>query len=249
MGGIRVRLARFVAPVVAVVAVVPLAMAPIDAGAETPSRCAAPPSVTAGAGGPIGGFNAVKPVRLLDTRPTGKVGTGCVVSVDVSSVAPKGAAGVALNVTATEAEARGFITAYPCAAGRTLTSNVNPRVGDPTPNLVVVPLDASRTVCLFTFAPTNLIVDATGWFGTGGDLFHEQAPLRVVDTRTALRPDAGTGKLPAGSVLVVPLAGSAVPAPAKGVAVNLTVTEPDQAGYVTAYPCGASSPPLSSQVN
>src|SRR4051794_27955048 len=73
MGGIRVRLARFLAPVVAVLVVVPLAMAPIDAGAQTPSRCAAPPSVTAGVGGPIGGFNAVTPVRLLDTRPAGKV--------------------------------------------------------------------------------------------------------------------------------------------------------------------------------
>src|SRR5436190_5371860 len=249
MGGIRARLSRFVAPVVAVLVAAPLALAPIDAGAQTPAGCPAPPSVTAGAGGPIGGFNAVKPVRLLDTRPTGKVGAGCVVSVDVSSVAPKGGAGIALNITATEAEARGFITAYPCGAGRTLTSNVNPRVGDPTPNLVVVPLDASRTVCLFTFAPTNLIVDATGWFGGSGELFHEQAPQRVVDTRTALRPDTGTGKLPAGSMLVIPLAGPAVPAAAKAVAVNLTVTEPDEAGYVTAFPCGTPTPPLSSQVN
>jgi hypothetical protein len=234
---------------VAVGLALPLVSVPLEAGAQTAPGCTAPPSVPATAGGPIGGFNPVTPVRLLDTRPTGKVGAGCVVSVDVSSVAPAGAAGVALNVTATEAEARGFVTAYPCGAGRTITSNVNPRVGDPTPNLVVVPLDASRTVCLFTFAPTNLIVDATGWFGGGGDLFHEQTPQRVVDTRTALRPDTGTGKLAAGSVLIIPLAGSAVPALAKGVAVNLTVTEPDQAGYITAYPCGAASPPLSSQVN
>src|SRR6476469_437246 len=133
MGGFRGRLARLVAPAVVVVMALP-----------------------ASPGGPVGGFNPVTPVRLLDTRPSGKVGAGCVVSVDVSSVAPVGAAGIALNVTTTEAEARGFVTAYPCGAGRTLTSNVNPRVGDPTPNLVVVPLDASRTVCLFTFAPTNL---------------------------------------------------------------------------------------------
>jgi hypothetical protein len=36
----------------------------------------------------IGGFNPVTPVRLLDTRPTAKVGAGCVVSIDVSAVAP-----------------------------------------------------------------------------------------------------------------------------------------------------------------
>ncbi len=233
---------------VAVLVAAPLAMAPNQAGAQTPSGCTPPPSVPASAGGPIGGFNPVTPVRLLDTRPTAKVGAGCVVSVDVSSVAPEGAAGIALNVTATEAEARGFITAYPCGAGRTLTSNVNPRVGDPTPNLVVVALDASRTVCLFTFAPTNLIVDATGWFGAGGELFHEQPPQRVVDTRVQVLPEVLPPKLAAGSVLTIPLAGSAVPAAAKSVAVNLTVTEPDEAGYVTAYPCG-TAPPLSSQVN
>src|SRR5215207_17221 len=249
MGGFRVRLRRFVAPIVAVAVALPLAMAPIEAVAQTPAGCAAPPSVAGSAGGPIGGFNEIKPARLLDTRPTGKVGAGCVVTVDVKSVVPEGAAGIALNVTATEAEARGFVTAYACGSVRPLTSNVNPRVGDPTPNLVVVPLDASRTVCLFTFAATNLIVDATGWFGTGGELFHEQAPQRVVDTRTALRPpDSGTGKLPAGYVLTVPLAGTAVPNEARGIAVNITVTEPDEAGYVTAYPCG-TAPPLISQVN
>jgi Arylsulfotransferase (ASST) len=234
--------------VVALLVVAPLATAPIEAGAQVPSGCTAPPSVPASSGGPIGGFNPVTPVRLLDTRPTGKVGAGCVVSVDVSSVAPVDAAGIALNVTATEAESRGFVTAFPCGSGRTLTSNVNPRVGDPTPNLVVVALDASRTVCLFTFAPTNLIVDATGWFGGDGDLFHEQAPQRVVDTRVQVLPEVLPPKLAAGSVLTIPLAGSAAPAAAKAVAVNLTVTEPNEAGYVTAYPCG-TAPPLSSQVN
>jgi hypothetical protein len=228
---------------VAALAVAPLAMAPIDAAAQTPSGCSTPPATAANAGGPIGGFNPVTPLRLLDTRPTGKVGAGCVVSIDVSSVAPVGAAGIALNVTATEAEARGFVTAYPCGAGRPPTSNVNPRVGDPTPNLVVVPLDSSRTVCLFTFAATNLIADATGWFGGGGFLFHEQPPQRVVDTRT------GGTKIAAGTVLTIPLAGGPVPAAAKAIAVNLTVTEPEQAGYITAFPCGTAQPPLSSQVN
>src|SRR5262249_46379102 len=62
------------------------------------------------------------------------------------------------------------------------------------------------------------------------------------------RPDGGTGPLAAGSVLTIPMAGVSVPAGATGVAVNLTVTEPDGPGYATAFPCG-TAPPLTSQVN
>src|SRR5437660_3445 len=116
MGGFRVRLRRFVAPVVALLVASPLALAPIHADAQVAAACPMVPPVPATQGGPIGGFTPVTPVRLLDTRPTGKIGAGCVVSVDVSSVAPVGAAGIALNVTATEAQARGFVTAYPCGA-------------------------------------------------------------------------------------------------------------------------------------
>src|SRR5690349_9509476 len=94
MGGFRGRLARFVAPTVAILMALPLVVAPSTAVAQTAPGCTAPPSVPATAGGPIGGFNPISPVRLLDTRPSGKVGAGCVVSVDVSSVAPAGAAGI-----------------------------------------------------------------------------------------------------------------------------------------------------------
>jgi hypothetical protein len=182
------------------------------------------------------------------------VASGCVVTVDVSHVAPAGATGIALNVTTTDAPDRGFVTVWGCDFPMPATSNVNPRVDDPTPNLVIVPIGATRTVCLRSFAATNLIVDATGWFGLGDSLYHELQPMRIVDTRTALRPDTATGPLPAGSVLTVPITGRAVnglqgpvtiPANATGVALNLTVTEPADAGYATAYPCGTAVPPSS----
>src|SRR5947209_16083036 len=191
MGGIRefrrrVRASVLVLLVAATVVVTP-AVTPAPAGAQA-AGCAPLPVSGAVPAEPSGGFHAVSPVRLLDTRPSGRVGAGCVVAVDVSVVAPQGAAGIALNVTATEAVARGFVTAYPCNSPVPATSNVNPRVGDPTPNLVVVKLDESRRVCLSTFAATNLIVDATGWFGGEGGLFHEQPPARVMDTRVLPLP-------------------------------------------------------------
>ena len=246
MEGKQVRLRRLVAPLLALALAAPVVLLAGPASAQV-AGCTPPPAAGGGAAPPIGGFNPVTPTRLLDTRPTGRIGAGCVATVDISTVVPAEAAGVALNVTATEAAARGFVTAYPCGTPRPPTSNVNPRVGDPTPNLVIVPTDGSRSICLFTFAATNLIVDVTGWFGFGGGLFHEEPPQRIVDTRTALRPDGGSGKLPAGAVLTIPRPVS-VPAGAAGVAVNLTITEPDGPGYATAFPCG-TTPPLSSQVN
>jgi hypothetical protein len=239
MEGIRVWFMRVAAPAFAALLATPLLAAPTPAQpgavAANPPPAAAPAATPAATS--IGGFHAVVPVRLLDTRLTSKVPDGGVAEVDVSPVAPADATGVALNVTTTEAEGRGFITAYPCGSPRPATSNVNPRVGDPTPNLVVVSLDATRTVCLFTFAATHLVVDATGWFGVGGEPFHELAPVRLVDTR----PQGPA--LAAGTDLQVAVGG--IPAGTTGVAVNVTITEPDGPGFATVHPCGTPIPPTS----
>jgi hypothetical protein len=234
MEGIRVVFSRVVALAVAVVMATPLVMAPASAQAV---GCQAPAVPSAAPAAAIGGFHPVNPVRLLDTRQTAKLGDGCVIDVDVSSVAPADATGIALNVTSVDAEGRGFVTAYACGSPRPATSNVNPRVGDATPNLAIVALDSTRKVCLFTFSATDLVVDATGWFGVGGDPFHELTPARLVDTRTQ------GAALPAGTDLPVPITG--VPATAVGVAVNVTVTEPSDPGFATVHPCGTAVPPTS----
>ncbi len=233
MEGIRARFVRIAALAAAVITAAPLVVTP--ASAQAPGCI--PPASGGTLVGRVGGFHPVTPVRLLDTRVSTKVGDGCVAEVDVSSVAPATATGVALNVTTVNAEAHGFVTAYACGSARPSTSNVNPRVGDPTPNLVIVTLDSSRRVCLFTFAATDLVVDATGWFGTGGDLFHELPPARLVDTRTQ------GPALPAGTDLPVPVTG--VPSSAVGVVVNVTITEPSDPGFATIHPCGTAVPPTS----
>lgn len=70
--------------------------------------------------------------------------------------------------------------------------------------------------------------------------FNPVAPERVADTRTG-------GLLTAGDVLPIDLAGHGqVPAGATGVALNLTVTQPQAAGYLAAYPCGVARPTTSS---
>lgn len=75
-----------------------------------------------------------------------------------------------------------------------------------------------------------------------GPLLVRLDPARLVDTRT-------TDRLDAGDVLRVPVAGIAgVPEDAESVALNVTVVDPAEEGFVTVYPCGEDVP-LASNVN
>ena len=233
------------APVLLVVAILtggatlmaasPPAHAACTAGAPT----ATPPTTPSG-------FHPINPLRVLDTRvgtggPIGAIAAGCEVVVDLSSSVSPRATAVALTVTAVNTGALGYITAHPCDAAMGPSSNVNPRLDSPTPNLVVVPLTASRQVCLYTSSATDIIVDVNGWFTTGAAAFHSLVPTRVVDTRSAPRPDAGTGPIPAAQIYQIPL-NAKTSTEASAVAVNLTVTEPAGPGYLTAFPCDGAVP-------
>lgn len=222
---------------------------PEPAEAASTITCPGTPTpVGAGSPGtPSDGFEAIAPNRLLDTR-NGRGGVdlrpdrNCVVRIDVSDVVTADATAIALSVLAVDADERGFLTAYPCGGLRPPTSNVNPRPGVPTPNLAIVTLDTTRAVCIFTNVATHLVVDATGWFAPGGARFNEQPPDRVLDTRTEAAP------LPATTVRRVSLAGTAIPAEARAVTANVTVSEPDGDGWLLAYPC-TTGLPLASTVN
>ncbi len=201
------------------------------------------------------GFTGVTPARLFDTRdgtggvPAARLGDGQVLEVPVAGrfgVPASGAGAVALNVTVTDPAAAGFVTVYPCGE-RPLASNVNYVAGQTVPNAVIAPVSPAGTVCLFTQAATDLIADVSGWFAAGQG-FTGVTPARLFDTRD------GTGGVPAarlgdGQVLEVPVAGRfGVPASGAGaVALNVTVTDPAAAGFVTVYPCGER--PLASNVN
>ncbi|MGE0878974.1 MAG: hypothetical protein AB7L13_18995 [Acidimicrobiia bacterium] len=199
---------------------------------------------------PAGTFHAVSPTRLLDTRSglgapsAGRVDTDCVARVELSTGAvPSVARAVALSITTVDAATQGFVSAYSCGSPRPYASNVNLRIDDATPNLVVVPVDQTFTVCLYASAPVHLVADVTGWFGEGDANFAAVSPTRVLDTRTAGTGSAGA-PIAAGTVRALPLAGS-VAAGVNAVAVNVTATEPEGDGYVTAFPCGASTPTAS----
>jgi hypothetical protein len=203
------------------------------------------------------------PARILDTRSDGVTvdgqfaaggiqALGSTLQLQVASRAgvPVDAASVVLNVTVTESQGTGFITVYPCEAGRPTASNLNYVPNKNIPNMVIAKIGSGGLVCLFNSAATHLIVDVAGYF-PGVDAFVPlPAPARLLDTRpgntTVDGKFAGDGLRANGSVLALQVASRAgVPAGASTVVLNVTVDEPQIAGFITVYPCGAGIPTAS----
>jgi peptidoglycan/xylan/chitin deacetylase (PgdA/CDA1 family) len=200
------------------------------------------------------GFAPVPPVRVADSR-TGPFAPGLrrvepfeVVAVPVADQGgiPADATGAAITVTATEAQAAGWVRAFPCDATPPPTSTVNIRPGDDRAALAVVGLGGGQ-VCLQANVRVHLVVDASGWFSASAPaLFHPAGPSRRFDTRdvTGGVPSLGPTSSPA-----VTLAGTAGVPPAGASAVLWTLTATDAAarGWVAARPCDTSG--LTSVVN
>jgi len=198
----------------------------------------------------VGRFTSLQPVRLMETRPeyggTGRMGAHTTRSLQVGGVGgiPAKPAAVILNVASVDPGAAGFVTVFPCDQPRPLAASLNPVPGDIKPNLVVAPVAADGTVCFYTYADVDLVVDATGFLsGSSPMRFTSTKPFRFTDTRDASRSElnAGTGgrTLTDGQVVVLQIAGTrGVPAGARAVSANIAVTGAQVPGFLTAWPCG-----------
>jgi hypothetical protein len=184
------------------------------------------------------GFNPISPVRVIDSRNTGAVQAGQTITVPLGSRMPAGATGVVLNVTAVDPLATGYLSVYPCGGTSTTVSNVNYVAGRTVPNAVIVGLGAAQSVCVFSSATTNVLVDLTGSFSGG---FNAVMPERLLDTRS-------TAPVAASTVQRVQVAGRAgIPAEANTAALNVTAVDPSSGGFLTVFPCGER--PNTSSVN
>lgn len=202
------------------------------------------------------GPQSVPPARLLDTRKpigvpsVGKLDGGQTLVLQVTDrggVPASGVAAATMNVTVTEPEGSGFVTAYPCDRDRPTASNLNFVAGQTVPNLVTVRLSASGTVCLFTSATTHLVADIAAWYSVNtAQGYHELPPDRILDTREPIGVPT-VAKVVGGSTMTLQVAGrGGVPSTgALAVTMNVTVTEPVAAGFVTIFPCDAGRPEAS----
>jgi hypothetical protein len=118
----------------------------------------------------------VVPARVFETRSgeatvdgvsqgIGRVGAGDVAVVDLGGRAgvPDDASAVFLNVVAARPADAGYLTAFPCDEQRPLAANVNYGPGQLGSNAVLAKTAADGTVCVYTFAETDLIIDVNGY--------------------------------------------------------------------------------------
>jgi uncharacterized protein (DUF1501 family) len=197
-------------------------------------------------------FTPVEPFRLLDTRD----GTGGVLTrplapgerirvrvAGVGSVPGLGVTAVVANVTAVDSTAPNFFTVYPGGTLKPWTSNLNAGPGRPVPNLVVMGVETDGHIEVFNSAgDAHCLVDVFGYFSAkAGDRFTPVTPARLFDTRDGLgvRP----GKIPEATPIDIQVAGLAgvPPSGASAVVLNLTVTEPESAGWMRATPTGQAA--------
>lgn len=190
-----------------------------------------------------------RPARLVDTRVgattidgaqqgDGLRPAGSVTEVRVAGRAglPTDASVVVLNATVTEAQAAGYLTVWPCDTDRPVASNLNFVAGQTIANQVFARVGANGRVCVFTSAPTHLIVDAAGTFAGSAAPAMLNVPTRLLDSRTTAIAAAGS------TTRVLVRGRPGVAADARVAVLNVTVTEPTTAGFVTVFPCGADRP-------
>jgi hypothetical protein len=209
-------------------------------------------------------LRSVGPARLLETRPDNglttidgdDLGGGRREAGSITELRVSGRAGIAadagaavINVTVTDAAVAGFVTVFPCGSAPPLASNLNYVAGQTVANLAVAALGPGGRVCLLTSQAAHLVVDVAGYVPAWAD-FEPLLPARLLESRAGLGTIDGqsnnVGRRDGGSTTVVVVDGrGGVHGPASAVVLNVTVTEPEAAGYVTVFPCGQARPVVS----
>ena len=127
---------------------------------------------------PPASIGALAPVRLMDTRAgfatidgtasaVGRITAGQTYELPAAGRGgiPTDAAAVALNLTAVSPTDEGYITAWPCGVPRPGTSNLNVSAGVILANSTIIKIGTNGNVCLYSASNTDLVVDATAYFG------------------------------------------------------------------------------------
>jgi hypothetical protein len=210
-----------------------------------------------------GGYHALTPSRILDTRNGtggigGPVGPGATVTVPVAGqggVPASGVSAVVLNATVTQPSVGGFLTAFPSGTPRPLASNLNFVAGQTVPNLVVVKLGPDGKINLYNnVGTTHVILDVLGWYDDGGSSsgsrYNALVPSRILDTRDGT--GGITGPIGPGATVSLGVTGRGIGGLPNGgasaVVLNVTVTQPTVGGFLTVFP-GDTARPLASNLN
>ena len=205
-------------------------------------------------------FVPIEPVRLLDSR-VGNGTSGAFVSnvaktIDIAGRGgiPANAVAVTGNLTVVNQTAAGFAAITPIATNNPSTSSLNFPLGDIRANNVTTPLGGpgggvGLVYKAVSSRSAHFIFDVTGYFldGNAGQTYNVLTPTRVLDSRLA---KGLGGALTANVNYSFQVAGAfGVPADAKAVTGNLTVTGQTRAGYVSLSSAPPPATPATSTLN
>lgn len=216
-------------------------------------------------------YVSLVPQRILDTRTGAGAGIKEVVPAGGSvtfSVQYLGqladpndvptVTAVAMNLTAVNGSAGGFLTAYPAGEPLPNASNVNYPAHQDIANMTIVPVGTNNDITIHNSSTgtVELVADADGYFTTTRGFaagtytaseFEPSAylpmatPYRWLDTRT------GYGPLVGGTSTTYPFTDDPF---VDGVVMNATVAEPTASGFLTVFPGDATSGvPNASNIN
>jgi uncharacterized protein (DUF1501 family) len=226
------------------------------AGPGDPAPGKPTPVVVAPSASSPSGLVPITPLRIFDTRDgtgghSGALGAGetWTFSFKGKFDVPGDAVAVAFNLTSVDATAPTFVTVWPTGEPRPTTANLNPVPGMAVPNLVVARTGVDFSINLYNLAGgVHLVGDLVGYFRTGSDRgLVPLTPARLLDTRD------GTGGFsapvgPGQSIDLIVNGRGGVPDAATAVALNITVTEPTAASFLTVWPTGEAMP-LAASIN
>jgi sugar lactone lactonase YvrE len=201
-------------------------------------------------------FYPLTPCRVADTRYSsyGSLGqpslsAGQARSFDVLSSTcgvPSTAQAYSLNFTvAPHGKAPvNYITTYPSGATQPLASTLNDMTGTVTANAAIVPAGSNGAVSVYSYSPTDLLIDINGYFappGTGGLSLYNLTPYRVLDSRQPAPSTPFTGE----KDVNVMGSGCGASSTAQAYVFNATVAPPGPMNYLTLWPQGGTMPVVS----
>lgn len=210
---------------------------------------------------PAGGYyQAIAPIRLLDTRngtggTTGPIAANGTVNVQVtggsSGVPTANVTGVVVTIGVVSPTSPGNITAYPDTSAEPKTSNLNFNTSQIISASAIVPVSSDGKIKLAnnSAGTTQILTDVTGYFttaaqtGTMSTYTPLSAPTRVLDTRSNI---GISGKINANTPYSLKITGAnGIPASGvTGVAINLTTVNTSGTTTVnlTAWADGTTMP-------
>ncbi len=166
-----------------------------------------------------------------------------------------------LSLEALNPSAPGFVQIFGCDGPGSIVADLGYN-RNRVANIAFADLGPGEDICMFVRSPVHMRVKLLGELATTGPnaanlppswrytasevpapSLRAITPVRVLDTRTGVgRP--GTAKVAPDEVVEVDF-GSLVGSLTTAVVLNVTVTEPDRAGFLAAWPCGGDRPTVS----